>query len=158
MQGPLAVRAVVPMSVFFFFFGRLSLFKIKIAYAYIRGGWVQCISEHYATLNGHSEREMMLATAELRQRHREHGRSFNLTARKLADFVNSLEGEERLLEQRLRDGALKAIRDGVGPQEAVEGSPAPSEGQDTATDSAALSVVGDANGYSLENLTMYGDF
>ena len=137
---------------------RYDPFNAGIAYAYVKGGWVQCISEHYATLSGRSEREMMLATAELRQRHREHGRSFNLTARKLADFVNSLEGEEHLLEQRLRDGALKAIQNGVAPQEAVEGSSAPSEGQDTAADSATLSLPGDAKEHSLENLTMYGDF
>ncbi len=137
---------------------RYDPFDAGIAYAYVRGDWVQCISEHYAALSGHSEREMMLATAELRQRHREHGRSFNLTARKLADFVNSLEGEERLLEQRLRDGALKAIRDGLNPQEAVEDSPALSEGQDTANDSAASSLAEDDKPYSLENLMMYGDF
>ncbi len=137
---------------------RYDPFDAGIAYTYVKGGWVQCISEHYATLSGRSEREMMLTTAELRQRYREHGRSFNLTARKLADFVNSLEGEERLLEQRLRDEAVKTIQNEVDPQEVVEGSSTPAKQQDTVPDKADLSVTGDDKESSLENLTMYGDF
>ena len=41
----------------------------------IGNSWVNCFSEHYATFRGRSEREMMLATAELRQRLPHHSRN-----------------------------------------------------------------------------------
>ena len=37
------------------------------AFAFVKDQWVQCHSEYYAVFQGHSEREMMLATQELRQ-------------------------------------------------------------------------------------------
>ncbi len=73
------------------------------AFACVKGRWVECISEHHARFKGRSEREILLATAELRQRHRRHGQQFVLTAAKLADFLSSVEAEEVLLEQRQRD-------------------------------------------------------
>src|SRR5207244_5552813 len=72
-------------------------------FAQVNGRWVECISEHYARFQGRSEREVQLATAELRQRHRRHGQHFVVTVAKLADFLISLEAEEVLLEQRRRD-------------------------------------------------------
>jgi putative transposase len=88
------------------------------AYAFVKGRWVRCISEHYARLAGRSEREVMLATAELRRRNQCHGQRFSITARKLADFLGSVEAEEALLEQRLRDAEAKdvlAIMAGIPP-------------------------------------------
>jgi len=82
---------------------RYDPFDAGMAYAFIKGHWVHCLSEHYATLSGRSEREIQLATTELRKRNQLHGQQFTLTARKLADFLSSLEAEELLLEQRLRD-------------------------------------------------------
>jgi transposase InsO family protein len=82
---------------------RYDPFDAGIAYAFIKGHWVQCLSEHYAIFSRRSEREIQLATAELRKRNQLHGQQFTLTARKLADFLSSLEAEELLLEQRLRD-------------------------------------------------------
>ena len=52
----------------------------------------------------------MLATEELRQRHRKHSASFTVTARRLAEFLESVEAEEILLTQRLRDRESRAIR------------------------------------------------
>jgi transposase InsO family protein len=89
---------------------RYDPFDASVAYAYIKGRWVQCIAEHYAAFRGRSERELMLAAAELRQQHRQHGRHFALTARQLAAFLDSVEAEEVLLQQRLRDAAGRAVR------------------------------------------------
>lgn len=82
---------------------RYDPFDAGVAYAFIKGRWVQCLSEHYAIFAGRSEREIQLATAELRKRNQLHSQQFTITARKLADFLTSLEAEEILLEQRLRD-------------------------------------------------------
>ena len=88
---------------------RYDPFNAGAAYAFIKGYWVQCLSEHYAIFAGRSEREIQLATAELRKRNQLHGQQFTLTARKLADFLSSLEAEELLLEQRLRDTEAREI-------------------------------------------------
>lgn len=82
---------------------RYDPFDAGVAYAFIKGRWVQCLSEHYAIFSGRSEREIQLATIELRKRNQLHGQQFTITARKLADFLTSLEAEELLLEQRLKD-------------------------------------------------------
>ena len=50
-----------------------------------------------------------MATAELRKRNQLHGQQFTITARKLADFLTSLEAEELLLEQRLRDAEAREM-------------------------------------------------
>ena len=79
------------------------------AYAFVKRHWVRCISEHYARFAGRSEREVMLATAELRRQHQGRGRRFTITARRLADFLVSVEAEEVLLEQRLRDAEARDV-------------------------------------------------
>jgi len=88
---------------------RYDPFDAGVAYAFIKGRWVQCLSEHYAIFAGRSEREIQLATAELRKRNQLHSQQFTITARKLADFLTSLEAEEILLEQRLRDAEAREM-------------------------------------------------
>jgi hypothetical protein len=50
---------------------------------------------------------MMIAAAELRKRSQDHSREFKVTARRLADFIASIEAEESLLVQRLQDAAAR---------------------------------------------------
>jgi len=88
---------------------RFDPFDAGTAYAFVQGRWVRCVSEHYAQLAGHSQRELMLATAELRRRQQRHGQQLAVTARKLADFLASVEAEEVLLQQRLRDAEAREI-------------------------------------------------
>jgi putative transposase len=70
---------------------------------------VECISEHYAQLKGHSERELHIAAEELRARHRHHSRQFSVTAAKLASFITSIEAQEALLAQCKRDSEARAV-------------------------------------------------
>ncbi len=70
---------------------------------------MRCISEHHARFAGRSEREIQLASAELRRRQQLHGRRLPITARLLADFLASLEAEEVVLEQRLRDAEARGV-------------------------------------------------
>jgi hypothetical protein len=51
-----------------------------------------------------------LATEELRQRHRNHSTKFIVTARRLAEFLQSVEAEESLLIQRKCDLESRVIR------------------------------------------------
>ena len=64
-------------------------------------------------LRGRSEREMMLATEELRKQHRIHSaQKFTLNARALAVFLESVEDHEDLLMQRVRDRECAVMRSG----------------------------------------------
>ena len=75
-------------------------------------------------LQDRSEKEMMLASKEVRRRRQLHSQErFTLTARKLADFLGSAEAEEKCLVQRLRDRENKSIRHN-GP---IDVSSAPSD-------------------------------
>ena len=90
---------------------RYDPFDVGHAYAFIRHQWRQCVSEHYLAFSEHSERELMIGSAEIRQRNKQHGRHFTLTARKLADFLNSVGAEEAALihKQRRRDVEARRI-------------------------------------------------
>ncbi len=82
---------------------RYDPFDIGTAYAYVQGRWVQCRSEYYLQLRGHSERELQLASAELHKRHQNHAGEAAITAKRLADFLASVEAHEDILVQRLCD-------------------------------------------------------
>ena len=101
---------------------RFDPFDAGTAYAFVKGRWVRCFSEHYARFAGRSEREMMLATAELRKRRQRHNQQSTLTARQLADFLASLEAEELLLEQRLRDTQTREVLAPITGARSVPGS------------------------------------
>ncbi len=89
---------------------RYDPYDLGVAYAYVENRWVSCCSEHYATFRSRSEREVMLATAELRKRLQSHGQNLPITAKRLADFAASVEAEEALMLQRLRDAEAKRIQ------------------------------------------------
>jgi hypothetical protein len=88
---------------------RYDPYDAGVAYAFVRKRWVQCASEHYSALRGKSERELMLATAELRRRMRHHAGQFTVTAKKLADFLASAEADHVLRLQRTKDREAKGI-------------------------------------------------
>ena len=91
---------------------RYDPFDIGTAYALVKNRWVRCHSEYYAIFKGRSEKELLIATKELRAQKTHHSRQFTLTARRLADFLQSVAAEEALLIQRLRDAES---RDASGP-------------------------------------------
>ena len=91
---------------------RYDPFDTGTAYAFVRNQWVVCRSEHFAAFKGRSEKEVMIASREIQKRRQEHSRGGGITARRLADFLLSIESEEALLEQRLRDRQSTAARGG----------------------------------------------
>lgn len=88
---------------------RYDPFNIGIAYAYVKGQWLTCISQHYSSFAGHSEREIMVASVELRKQYKNHSKNFSVTASSLAEFLNQAEQQEVVLLQRMRDIEAKEI-------------------------------------------------
>ncbi len=80
-----------------------------MAYAYVNKKWQPCISDYRHDFKGRSEREIQLATAELRKRNQRHGQQFNVSQKQLALFLRSPEAAEILLMQRLRDSEAKGV-------------------------------------------------
>ncbi len=89
---------------------RYDPYDIGTAYAYIGKRWVECHSEYYAVFQGRSEREIQLATEELKKRLAEHPKNFTMTAKQLAEFLVSAAAQEVLLEQRLKDLESRQVR------------------------------------------------
>jgi hypothetical protein len=134
---------------------RYDPFDIGTAYAFVKNRWTECHSEHYVVLQGRSEKEIMLASKEIRRRNQLHSRErFTLTARKLADFLGSAEAEEKCLLQRLRDRESKSIRQS-GLVVAPDATSGRKSLQDSQSGSATLpiSLPGQA-----EATAVYGDF
>ncbi|PSF37603.1 integrase [Aphanothece hegewaldii CCALA 016] len=88
---------------------RYDPFDAGVAYAFVKGQWVQCISQYYAIFGGRSEKELKLATAELLKRYSNHHKNNRVSAKKLAEFLSSVEATEIVLEQRLHDMEARSI-------------------------------------------------
>jgi transposase InsO family protein len=100
---------------------RYDPFDIGTAFAFVDHQWIECHSEHYASLHGHSEREVHLASEELRKRRQNHAGQFAVTASALADFLKSVEQEEAILIQRLSDLEARSLQ--VLPELIANGPP-----------------------------------
>ncbi|OLB33948.1 MAG: hypothetical protein AUF64_02510 [Chloroflexi bacterium 13_1_20CM_54_36] len=81
---------------------RFDPFDISTAYAQVQGQWVTCRSS-YVGLSGHTERELFLATQELRQSAKRDGVRAELSAARLADLMSNAGAHEELLRQRWKD-------------------------------------------------------
>ncbi len=88
---------------------RYDPFEVGTAYAFVGKRWVKCYSEYYSVFHGRSEKELMIATKELRALKASHSQQFSVSAKKLADFLESVEAEEVILVQRLRDAEGRKV-------------------------------------------------
>jgi putative transposase len=151
LRDPEVERMLVPV--------RYEPYDAGVAYVYVRKHWVQCISEHYSALRGKSERELMLATAELRRRVQRHAGQFSVTAKKLADFLASTEGEHVLRVQRTKDrearDILIQIHTGLGELHLNS-----TNGEGTASDASELVPVEQnlVRTLSKDDLTVYEEY
>jgi hypothetical protein len=89
---------------------RYDPFDAGTSYAFVNGQWTECHSEHYAVFHGRSEKEVMLASEELRRMRQCHSQQLSITATKLANFLESVEAQEALLLQRLTDAESRRLR------------------------------------------------
>ncbi|MFZ1007686.1 MAG: Mu transposase C-terminal domain-containing protein, partial [Candidatus Sulfotelmatobacter sp.] len=134
---------------------RYDPFDIGSAYAFVKNRWTECHSEHYSVLQGRSEKEIMLASKELRRRRLLHSRErFTLTARKLADFLDSAEAEEKCLLQRLRDRESASLRQTcLVPVPSAHGAEVESTESESSSTTREISALNQA-----EATAVYGDF
>jgi putative transposase len=88
---------------------RYDPFDMGVAYAYLEGRWVKCISQYYSTFVGRTEKEVLLAAEEIRLLDKHNSVSTNISAKRLADFIASAQEHETLLLQRLRDLEAKSV-------------------------------------------------
>jgi putative transposase len=93
-QSPEVIKTAVPV--------RYDPFDISTAYAQVQGQWVTCRSP-YLVLEGHTEKELLLATAELRKAAKRDGVRAAVTAARLAAFIEKAGSNETLLQQHWRD-------------------------------------------------------
>ncbi len=114
-------------------------FESSIAYAYVKGEWVQCRSDYLRELQGRSVKELMIASSELKKLNKIQNKQFNdITGKKLAQFFTRIEIEESMLtppwreakkavqSQHLRDRELKEVLLQIDS----DSSPEPSFGDD----------------------------
>ena len=99
---------------------RYDPFDAGTAFAFVKNHWAQCHSEYYAVFRGRSEREILLATQELRRQRQMLERRGALSAKKIGEFLRSVEAEELLLTQRLRDQQAQEIRPQLAPGEVID--------------------------------------
>jgi putative transposase len=92
---------------------RYDPFDIGTAYAYVKNQWIRCESQYYTTFQNCSEKELKIATEELRKQRQNHTGQSAISAKKLAAFLAEAESQESIQQQRMKDlatsGALKLI-------------------------------------------------
>ena len=88
---------------------RYDPFNIGIAYAYVKGQWVECTSQYYIDFKGHTEKELKLASSEIRKRDCNHSKNNKVSAKKLANFLASAEAQEALFKQRSHDFETRQV-------------------------------------------------
>ncbi len=131
---------------------RYDPFDAGTAHAFIERHWVQCHSEYHTVFHGHSEKELMLASKELYRRQQCHSQGLAITAKRLAGFLQSVEADELLMTQRLRDQEAQAARNAL-----VAAAPTPPHpGGSRAEAAEDDDVVGD--GAYADSSEIYGEF
>jgi transposase InsO family protein len=88
---------------------RYDPFDAGTSYAFVKGQWAECHSEHYVVFQGRSEKEVMLASEELRRMRQCHSEQLSITATRLANFLESVEAQEVLLQQQLTDAESRRL-------------------------------------------------
>lgn len=102
---------------------RYEPFNVGVAYAYVKGHWVKCISQYYSIFEGHSEKELLLASSEIRRATSLTRSNSSVSAKRLAEFIANVQEHETLLLQRLKDIEAKQVQNTLQnePTEVIDG-------------------------------------
>jgi putative transposase len=93
---------------------RYEPYDMGVVYAFVRDQWLECIADEYAHVHGRSEREWHLILDEWRAHQRQHGtKRITVNSVLLADFLEELTAEERVLMQQQRDHEERSIREAI---------------------------------------------
>jgi transposase InsO family protein len=133
---------------------RYDPFDAGTAYAFVQNQWEECHSEYFSVFRGRSEKEILLASQELRRMREKHSQHRWLSARQLAVFLESVEAQEALLTQRWIDRENQSVRElvGVGSTAASAGSFEGVSRADPTSETEGLLTNGD------RPAKIYGDF
>lgn len=93
-RNPEVIKTAVPV--------RYDPFDLSTAFAFVQGQWITCRAP-YLNLEGHTEKELLIATTELRRQARREGSRADLSAERLASHMGKAVSHEESLRQRLRD-------------------------------------------------------
>ncbi|GAE33150.1 TnsA endonuclease N-terminal domain-containing protein [Halalkalibacter akibai] len=99
LQNPAVEGKQVPV--------RYDPFDYSKAYAYVNKRWIKLNSQYELEFAGRTEKEIKIATAELRSRKKNTQDSINISALDIAKFLRTTEAHELLEIQRLKDEAFK---------------------------------------------------
>lgn len=107
-------------------FVRYDPFNMGIAYAFVNNRWVELQSEKFNIFKNRSEKEVNIAFEELKRRMKLSEKKQEVTIKMLTDFINSIESEELLLTQRLKDRAMRnlyVVEGGKATSDEIEHKP-----------------------------------
>ena len=113
---------------------RFDPFDLGTAYAFIGGQWVQCHSDHFQVFQGRSQKELLVASRELRAQNRDRSPQYQITASKLAQAFQSVNLQESLLVQRLRARESQAVRQQAPHVDPTEGQASEPAGKMSSVD------------------------
>lgn len=97
---------------------RYDPFNMGIAYCYINDQWVECYSDYYKIFQNKTEKQIKIASEEIRVKKKKYASNAGVRAKALAQFLQQ-EGktENELLLQQKRDNENPALRVINGSQE-----------------------------------------
>lgn len=82
---------------------KIDPFNVSVAYCYVKGLWHECTSNHYPYLQGRTEKELQIISADLRQRKRNQGKGTILSNTELVEhLLDAYQLESKFLQQRLQ--------------------------------------------------------
>ncbi len=82
---------------------KIDPFNVSVAYCYVKGLWHECTSNHYSYLQGRTEKELQIISADLRQRKANQGKGTILSNSELVEhLLSAYQLEEKFLKQRLQ--------------------------------------------------------
>ncbi|MDA2530480.1 TnsA endonuclease N-terminal domain-containing protein [Bacillus cereus] len=87
---------------------RYDPFNMSIAYAYVNKHWIKLRSENFMIFENRTEKEIKMATIEIRKRMKNSGKAIEMTGAIIAKFLDSVESKEILKLQNLKDKATKS--------------------------------------------------
>ncbi len=129
---------------------RYDPFDIGVLYAFVQNQWLPCQSQFYTQLSGRSERELAIITTELRRSAQVDKGSPNLSAARLAAFLEKAEGHQAWLLQRQKDLESHPILDMLAGGPRVATPPKRS--------TPAKRPLGERSPVNLADVPIYGEY
>ncbi|USK74789.1 Mu transposase C-terminal domain-containing protein [Peribacillus frigoritolerans] len=82
-------------------------FDVGVLYAFVNKRWIKCLSDFHYLLKGKSHKELQMITEEIRYKNKNKKR---VTIRDIASFMSSIEENEKVIKQSLKDEENQRIK------------------------------------------------